>query len=108
MFLLTEGPGGAVLHTAQGVIEKSAFPVTNVKDTIGAGDAFHSAFLAYLCRSGVIREQLAGPDLEALGNAVDFACAAAAINVSRVGCSPPTRHEVSKFIESTIALRSSR
>ncbi len=101
MFLLTEGRGGAVLHTAQGTIEKSAYPIANVRDTIGAGDTFHSAFLASLCCSGVIREPLAGINLEALGDAVDFACAAAAINVSRVGCSPPTKDEVDEFIDST-------
>ena len=36
-----------------------------------------------------------------LGDAVDFACAAAAINVSRKGCSPPTQKEVQDFIAST-------
>jgi fructokinase len=101
MFLFTEGRGGAVLHATQGTIEKSAYPIAHVEDTIGAGDTFHSAFLATLCRSGIIREPLAGADLEVLGDAVDFACAAAAINVSRVGCSPPTKDEVDEFIDST-------
>ncbi len=103
MFLFTEGRGGAVLHTAQGSIEKHAYTITHVKDTIGAGDSFHSAFLASLCHSGVIREPLTGIDLGVLDDAVDFACAAAAINVSRVGCSPPTRNEVVEFIDSNNA-----
>lgn len=98
MLLFTEGRGGAVLHTAQGTIEKSAYPIAHVEDTVGAGDTFHSAFLASLCRSGVIRESLASANLEDLGDAVDFACAAAAINVSRVGCSPPTKDEVGDFL----------
>ncbi len=43
----------------------------------------------------------AGVSQESLGHAVDFACAAAAINVSRKGCSPPTQKEVEDFIVST-------
>lgn len=100
MFLLTEGRGGAVLHTPQHTIEKSAYPIAQVKDTVGAGDTFHAAFLASLCSSGVINGPLADVGLEVLSDALDFACAAAAINVSRVGCSPPTRNEVDEFIDS--------
>jgi len=105
IFLLTEGRGGAVLHTKAGTIEKSAYPVAHLKDAIGAGDTFHSAFLASLCHSGVIHEPLAGIDRKVLADAVEFACAAAAINVSRAGCSPPTRDEVDEFIEPSTAAR---
>ena len=98
MFLLTEGKGGALLHTASGVIEKKAFPVARVQDTVGAGDTFHSAFLAALCRSDAIEGPFRDIDHGVLGDAVDFACAAAAINVSRVGCNPPTRQEVEAFL----------
>ena len=101
ILLVTKGRGGAVLHTSQGVIEKSAYPIARVEDTVGAGDTFHSAFLSSLCRSGVIRESFAGLGHEVLGDAVDFACASAAINVSRVGCFPPTKDEVDVFINST-------
>lgn len=101
MLLLTEGRGGALLHTAQGVVEKSAYPVADLKDTVGAGDTFHSAFIAALCRGGVPARPLAEADPEVLSDAVDFACAAAAINVSRVGCSPPTEDEVRRFIRAT-------
>lgn len=98
MLVLTEGNGGALLHTPKGVIEKRSYPVAKVEDTVGAGDTFHSAFLASLCRSNAIN----GPyrDVETLGDAVDFACAAAAINVSRAGCSPPTQDEVERFLRS--------
>ena len=91
MLLLTEGKGGALLHTASGVIDKKAYPVSQVEDTVGAGDTFHSAFLAALCRSDAIERPYRDIDHGVLGDAVDFACAAAAINVSRVGCNPPTQ-----------------
>ena len=101
ILLLTEGRGGAVLYTSGGTIEKSAYPIANIEDTVGAGDTFHSAFLATLWRRGSLRGALHEIDPQELGDAVDFACAAAAINVSRVGCSPPTQQEVLSFIEST-------
>lgn len=101
MFVLTEGKGGALLHTNCGTIEKKSYPVAKVEDTVGAGDTFHSAFLASLLRGGAIGSTAEDVDPDTLGESLDFACAAAAINVSRAGCSPPTRSEVDEFIDST-------
>lgn len=95
----TRGGAGAVLHAADGTVARAAYPVAEVADTIGAGDAFHAAFVARLLRAGALRrplERLARSELEA---ALDFACAAAAINVSRAGCSPPARAEVESFLK---------
>jgi fructokinase len=100
MLVLTEGTGGAVLHTANGVIETRSYPVAKIADTVGAGDTFHSAFLAALCRSNAIKRPHLDFDADILADAVDFACAAAAINVSRAGCSPPTQEDVEAFIQS--------
>ena len=101
ILILTEGRGGALLINERGAIEKSSYPIADVKDTVGAGDTFHSAFLAALLRAGADSESLLSLSQEQLGDAVDCACAAAAINVSRVGCSPPTQKEVESFIDST-------
>lgn len=101
LLVLTEGRGGALLINEHGTIEKSAYPIAHVEDTVGAGDTFHSAFLAALLRAGRDSESLLSVPQEQLGDVVDFACAAAAINVSRAGCSPPTQQEVESFIEST-------
>jgi len=100
MLIFTEGSGGAVLINALGSLEHSAYSITHVGDTVGAGDTFHSAFLAALLRTGKLTKSLSEISQEMLGGAVDFACAAAAINVSRKGCSPPTRKEVEDLIES--------
>lgn len=97
----TVGKGGATLLTRAHVIVKSAYPVADLQDTVGAGDTFHSAFLAALIRSGRLAEGLERISREALDEALDFASAAAAINVSRVGCSPPTQREVQAFIDAT-------
>lgn len=102
MLVLTEGNGGALLHTAKGKIEKASYPIAKIEDTVGAGDTFHSAFLASLCRANAIKGPYRDIDADVLGDAVDFACAAAAINISRAGCSPPTQTEVEAFMRSAI------
>ncbi len=101
LLVLTEGRGGALLINEHGTIEKSSYPIAHLEDTVGAGDTFHSAFLAALLRAGRGNESLLSVSQQQLGDCVDFACAAAAINVSRAGCSPPTQQEVESFIEST-------
>lgn len=101
ILVLTEGRGGALLLSEKGKISKRSYPVAKVADTVGAGDTFHSAFLAAICRSGQCDKNVTDLDQDALAGALDFACAAAAINVARVGCSPPTQQEVLEFIEGT-------
>lgn len=101
ILILTEGNGGAVLFRQVGEsepIEKRAYPVARVSDTVGAGDTFHSAFLAYLYREGSFEKANGLADAVKMAEALDFACAAAALNVSRSGCSPPTMAEVEKFM----------
>lgn len=101
LLLLTEGRGGAMLLGAGDAVEKKSYPIANVEDTVGAGDTFHSAFLASLYRSGCLDGPLDECSRDKLADAVDFACAAAAINVSRKGCSPPSEDEVREFIAAT-------
>jgi len=99
MLVLTEGTGGARLYTASGNLSRSSYPIARVEDTVGAGDTFHAAFLASLIRANVINTPYRKIDAGVLGDAVDFACAAAAINVSRAGCSPPAQDEVELFMK---------
>ncbi len=98
MLILTEGAGGALLLAEGNQIRKNGYPISTVVDTIGAGDTFHSAFLAELVRSGNLSMSDLGGRSGQLEQALAFACAAAAINVSRVGCSPPDYKEVKQFL----------
>lgn len=98
VLIFTQGGGGAVLYCRSGEIHQDSYSVPHVVDTVGAGDTFHSAFLAYLAKSGDLEKSLADIQAEALKCALDYACAAAAINVSRPGCSPPNRSEVLEFL----------
>lgn len=99
--VFTEGSKGVVIYRGDTTIESPAFPVAKVEDTVGAGDTFYSAFLAHVLRANdgakVAIDALADA---ALREALEFGCAAAAINVARPGCSPPTTGEVKAFIES--------
>jgi fructokinase len=66
-----------------------------VVDTIGAGDAFHGALLAWLEKKGKMsRSALAELTELELYNALFFANKAASIVCSRQGAEPPTRKEV--------------
>lgn len=99
--VLTEGSKGVAMYRGGTIIESPAFPVDNVEDTVGAGDTFYSAFLAQALRANagarVVIDALADATLH---DALEFGCAAAAINVARPGCSPPTKEEVEAFVES--------
>lgn len=94
LLVLTCGSGGSVLFSHGSTIERPAAPVPKIADTVGAGDTFHAAFLAALFRAGAFRGALGDIPCDALVAAVDYAGKAAAINIARTGCRPPTHEEV--------------
>lgn len=69
-----------------------AVPVDLV-DTIGAGDAFGAALLAWLHDNGHLEQDLTLKSDQLLA-ALHYACAAAAITCSRAGTEPPWKHEM--------------
>ena len=84
--LLTRGGDGAIALTRDGDVEVAAPPV-QVVDTIGAGDAFGGAFLAWWRGRGLARSGLG--DRAAVWAATEFACLVAARTCERAGASPP-------------------
>lgn len=96
LVLLTRGAAGALVLTAEAELHVPA-PSVEVVDTVGAGDAFGGAFLAWW------RERGLGPgDLTRLDEAEEatrFACAAAAMTCERAGAVPPHRAELAAWIE---------
>jgi fructokinase len=86
--IVTAGAEGALAVTREDVAEIPA-PRTRVVDTIGAGDAFGAAVLAWWLERGLAR--LEAP---ALAEAAAFGCRVAARVVSRPGAQPPWRREV--------------
>jgi fructokinase len=91
LVLVTDGPrpARAFLPGQEVAVD---VPVVKVVDTIGAGDAFGGAFLAWWSGSELTRSDLhrAGPVREALQAAVEVA----ALTCTRVGAEPPWRAEV--------------
>ena len=89
--LLTRGAAGALVVGAGGEVEVPA-PEVKVVDTIGAGDAFGGAFLAWWRSRDLPRDRLA--DLETVVEGARFAALVAAITCERPGASPPRLGEL--------------
>ena len=83
------GAAGAVAFTASETVEVPGRPVA-VVDTVGAGDTFHAALLAHLGRTGALtRESLSRLSRDAIGHALAYAAAAAAVTCGRRGADLP-------------------
>jgi fructokinase len=97
--IVTKGADGAEGITANGVTADSAAPKVTVADTVGAGDTFLAAALAYLQQEGLLyqREKLRELTAEQLGACLAYAGRAAAINCSRQGANPPYKYEMEKL-----------
>ncbi len=101
MVALTLGAAGAWLITRHmQVFQPSPVGIT-VADTVGAGDSFFAALLAYLYNKKVMAPQALASQLTQplLQTALAHAVAAASINVARVGCNPATWQETVDAIE---------
>jgi len=94
LVLVTSGGGGATAFTRSAQVTAPA-PAVKVVDTIGAGDAFTAATLAWLWDEGVReRAALASLDEPALAELLAFANQAAARTCARPGADPPWRREL--------------
>jgi fructokinase len=89
--LLTCGAAGAVAFTANGETEVAA-PQVRIADTIGAGDAFGGAFVAWWTAQRLRAREL--HDHDAVVQATSFACLVAAKTCERTGASPPFASEL--------------
>jgi fructokinase len=91
LVLMTDGPRPARALLRDGELTAEV-PEVQVVDTVGAGDAFGGAFLAWWCGNGLTRDDLHrhGPVREALRAAAE----AAALACTRAGAEPPWLAEV--------------
>jgi ribokinase len=86
--VLTLGEQGALVAEAGAPFVRIPAYRVQAVDTVAAGDTFTGALAVKLCEGSTLRE------------AADYACAAAAIAVTRDGAMPsiPTREETDRFI----------
>jgi fructokinase len=100
--IITLGPKGAraMLHRNNGTITSAFAPginIPSVVDTVGAGDTFHGAFLAWLEQRGKLsRKAINDLSENDLFNALAFANKAAAFVCGRHGCEPPCFDEIER------------
>ncbi len=94
LVVITLGENGAVGLSNNAVVPVPGAPV-DVADTVGAGDAFMSALLAWLDDRDLLSNQALGHLTEgALGDALAYANRSAAITCTRQGADPPTREQI--------------
>ncbi|WID99006.1 carbohydrate kinase [Bosea vestrisii] len=94
LVVITRGADGAIGFCAAEQVELPARAVS-VRDTVGAGDSFHAALLAWLSqRDRLSIEGVAGLDRAALGELLTYAAIAASITVGRRGADLPKAVEV--------------
>ncbi|MGO1315575.1 MAG: carbohydrate kinase family protein [Cellulomonadaceae bacterium] len=98
--IMTRGEQGAVAWTASGVIEVLA-PVTQVADTVGAGDSFMGALIDGLWTADLLgaarRADLRAIDTPTLARILERCVRVAAITVSRAGANPPRAAELEEL-----------
>ena len=92
LVVITLGPEGA-WASGNGAHARVPAPPVSVADTIGAGDAFGAAVLAWLYEHDALDRDL---KLEAgqLRSLLEFACQVAALTCARAGAEPPWRREL--------------
>jgi len=101
--IATLGQNGAIamLRHADGSVIRvttTAAQIPEVADTVGAGDTFHGAFLAWLQQHGkMLNNAIANLSEGDLHDALVFANKAAAIVCTRHGAEPPSMEEVEKL-----------
>jgi len=90
------GGQGAKAYTRAGVTVWALAPAIQVVDTVGAGDSFLAAVLAYLNEQNILttRTQLMNISANQLTACLNYANHAAAINCLRVGTDPARKSEL--------------
>ena len=91
MVVLTLGEGGSHFITQEFNIQQDIFKAEIFGDTVGAGDTFFSAMISQLLRDKALSSEATQ---ENCAYALKFGSLAASINVSKIGCHPPSYHEV--------------
>lgn len=95
LIIVTNGREGAIAFTAEGCSAAVPAPPVGIVDTLGAGDSFQAALLAWLERHDALQgAEASALDSDALQAMLGFAARAAAITCSRRGADLPRLAEL--------------
>lgn len=95
LIVLTRGNAGVRAWLGEAEIAQGPVPVTDLADTVGAGDTFTATLLAGLAAAGRLTPQgLERLEPDRLAALLHRAATAASLNCAREGCDPPTRAEI--------------
>ncbi len=92
--VVTDGRNDVRAWTKSGLESRVHPPVSEVVDTVGAGDSFQSALLARLASRDDPKTAVTSLDAERLDDLLNYALQAASITCSRRGADLPRRDEV--------------
>lgn len=95
LLVLTKGGDGACGWTSDGRIDVAPAHVSNLVDTVGAGDTFMATLIAGLNTAGLLVSDQAITVAQAKP-IMSRAAMAAGINCGRKGCNPPTLAELDR------------
>ncbi|MET0532416.1 MAG: PfkB family carbohydrate kinase, partial [Microvirga sp.] len=97
LVIITRGAKGPLAAFKDSVVERPS-PSIDVVDTVGAGDTFHAALLAWFdAKSQLTLEAISTLTEDQVTAALDFASTAAAIVCTKRGANPPSWDEVMRF-----------
>lgn len=100
MVVFTRGEKGAFLYSQKHQVEFEGFIVEQVVDTVGAGDSFQAGLLSALHQKYALdKAKMSNASPAGLAQLLHWACACAAINVTRQGCNPPNSEEIIAFLD---------
>lgn len=93
--IVTRGAKGSTWYGKNFREDVSAIKVEKVQDTIGCGDTFDGAVMAYLDRNDLIR-RIDSIDKKTASKILVYASVAAGLNCLSKGCEPPTSEDVGR------------
>lgn len=88
---LTLGEQGAFIITDGLTVQQDIIPTRSFGDAVGAGDTFFSALISELLRNNALHRFA---EKEQLQQGLLFGAMAASLNVSEIGCHPPSQQQV--------------
>jgi fructokinase len=98
LLILTFGEKGSLGKTSHFEINMPSEKISDLKDTVGAGDTYMASILIWFIENKIfdsnLIENLKKTDLSLMMNKASIA---AALNCKKIGCNPPSKVDIESF-----------